>query len=160
MIRDVRRAIKDNGYSPPRRPEQPFWDFYRRTTSRRDAMAFTVRESALDLDVGVAGEALEDPGEPEQKREPKSLIQLPVQHSVFVKAIDFVKVLAPHRNPLFASAIILALASACNLFFWLRSGPRHLRVGQGRVCSTNLASGSAPEWHNSSTIRFFRMRGF
>jgi DNA-directed RNA polymerase specialized sigma24 family protein len=77
-----------------------------------------------DLDLGAAAGVL--PFSPrEHKREPQPTLRPEpnLRQSLSARLLHWFQVFTPHRNPLFAGAIVLAIASACCLFFWRSSGP-------------------------------------
>jgi DNA-directed RNA polymerase specialized sigma24 family protein len=82
-------------------------------------LAFDDDTDALDVDES----SIKDSCQVDRITEPKSVIQLPVQHWITFKGLKFFKVPTLHMNPLFTSVIVLALASVFCLFLWLRNGP-------------------------------------
>ena len=84
---------------------------------------FSASDDIDDLDVGVAAEAAEASRQLDPMTDRKSVIRLTAPHRILFQWLKFFKVPALHMNPLFATAIVLALGSAFCLFLWMRSGP-------------------------------------
>lgn len=98
-----------------------------------------------DFDVGI--EASEDARQLDLVREPKSAIEVPPRASISFRELRFFKLFAPRMNPLFASAIVLALASAFCLILWLRSGPgvtASAFLDRARMRDSSVALNSQP----------------